>query len=309
MSNTKKKMERKTVVIPNIAEEVRIGYSFNHLIKVIAETDATRTVQWDFKNVHFLHPFFLAPLGIYKNIFGKDIECVNIPLRIQSYLNSICFDRMLHFNNDSQEDVETVMAEYIDKTYVPLCSFAMTNANKDAFGSFLQRIICKQAPIQQGGGSSLSYLISELFDNIYEHSQSINGYVFSQYMEREGCIDLCIADTGITIFNSFKEAGLYQDEIGDSEAEALKLANEGYSTKNRPNAENRGYGIPTSKRMLVEGMKGSFFMLSGGAFHRYENGTNDYIDLGGQFYWHGTIILLKIPTVTPRGFSYIDYLE
>lgn len=74
-------------------------------------------------------------------------------------------------------------------------------------------------------------------------------------------------------------------------------------------AENRGYGISTSKRMLVEGMKGAFFMLSGGAFHRYENGTNDYIDLAGQFYWHGTIILLRIPTKTPEGFNYIDYLE
>ena len=32
-----------------------------------------------------------------------------------------------------------------------------------------------------------------------EHSQSPNGYVFSQYLEREGVIDLCIADTGITV--------------------------------------------------------------------------------------------------------------
>lgn len=56
-------------------------------------------------------------------------------------------------------------------------------------------------------------------------------------------------------------------------------------------------------------MKGAFFMLSGGAFHRYENGTNDYIDLAGQFYWRGTIILLRIPTKMPDGFNYIDYLE
>ena len=264
-------MEKKIIKIPNIAEEVRIGYSFNYLIKVIAETNAAEAVQWDFAEANFLHPFFLAPLAIYKNTSGKDIECINIPLRIQSYLNSVCFDRMLHFDNDPQEDIENVMSKYVDKTYIPLCSFAMTNSNKDKFGSILQRIITKQANIQSGG-SSLSYLISELFDNIYEHSQSKNGYVFSQYLEREGYIDLCIADTGITIFNSFKNAGLYQIEIDGKESEALKLANEGYSTKNRPDAENRGYGIPTSKKMLVEGMKGAFFMLSGGAFHRYENG-------------------------------------
>lgn len=300
-------MEKKVVKIPHIAEELRIGYSFNYLIKVIAETDAAEAVQWDFTDANFLHPFFLAPLAIYKNTSSKDIECINIPLRIQSYLNSVCFDRMLHFDNDSQEDIETVMKKYVEKNYIPLCSFAMTNSNKDKFGSVMQRIITKQTNIQSG--SSLSYLISELFDNIYEHSQSKNGYVFSQYLEREGYIDLCIADTGITIFNSYKNANLYQEDIGGSEVEALMLANEGYSTKNRPEAENRGYGITTSKRMLVEGMKGSFFMLSGGAFHRYENGTNDYIDLAGQFYWRGTIILLRIPVKMPEGFNYIDYLE
>ena len=81
---------------------------------------------------------------------------------------------------------------------------------------------------------SLSYLISELLDNIYEHSQSPNGFVFSQYLEKEGMISLCIADTGITIAGSFEKAGLYQKEIDGKETEALKLANEGYSTKNRP---------------------------------------------------------------------------
>ena len=300
----------KTVIvkIPNVSEEVRIGYSFNYLVRVIAETEAAEAVQWDFAGVNFLHPFFLAPLSIYKNTSGKDIECINIPLRIQSYLNSICFDRMLHFGSEKREDVEAVMQKYTDKTYLPLCSFAMTDANKDTFGSIIQSVLTKQAGIGRGS-SSLSYLISELLDNIYEHSRSSNGYVFSQYLEREGVIDLCIADRGITIAGSFQQAGLYQDEIDGSETEALKLANEGYSTKNRPEAENRGYGISTSKEMLVVGMKGAFFMLSGGAFHRYENGANDYIDLRNLFRWQGTVILMRIPVALPKDFNYIDYLE
>ena len=230
-------------------------------------------------------------------------------LRLQSYLNSICFDRMLHFGSDSVEDIEAVMGKYLSKAYLPLCSFSMTDANKDSFGSLIQRIISKQANIGQGGRSSLSYLISELLDNIYEHSQSENGYVFSQFLEREGVIDLCIADTGISIAGSYRKAGLYQKEIDGSEIEALKLANEGYSTKNRPEAENRGYGISTSKEMLVVGMHGAFFMLSGGAFHRYENGANDYIDLQRLFHWKGTVILMRIPVNMPEGFNYIDYLE
>ena len=59
--------------------------------------------------------------------------------------------------------------------------------------------------------------------------------------------------------------------------------------------------------MLVDGMKGAFFMLSGGAFHRYENGA--YINLKNIFRWNGTIILMRIPIVLPDDFNYIDYLE
>ena len=109
-------MEKRIVKIPNIAGEVRIGFSFNYLIKVIAETEASEAVLWDFTGVTTLHPFFLAPLAIYKNTSGRNIECVNMSLRLQSYLNSICFDRMLHFDRDSREDIEAVMAQYLDRT-------------------------------------------------------------------------------------------------------------------------------------------------------------------------------------------------
>lgn len=303
--------EYNNILIPNVAEEVRIGSSFNHMIKVISETEAVvGKVVWDFRHVQFLHPFFLAPLAIYKNTAAKEIECVNMSLSIQSYLNSIFFDRLLHFENDKKDDVEKVMMAYADKTYIPLCSFAMTDSNKNVFGSVIQRIITTQTNIGKGGITAISYFISELLDNVYEHSKSKNGYVFSQYLSREGVINLCIADCGITIYNSYQNAGLHQKEIGGDEATALWLANEGYSTKNLPDAENRGYGISTSKRMLVEGLNGSFFMLSGSSFHRYERYHESYyVNLKDVFRWNGTIILLKIPVKVPLGFNYYDYLE
>ena len=288
---------------------MRIGFSFNHMIKVISETEAADDVTWDFSQVSFLHPFFLAPLAIYKNTSGKTIECVNMSLQLQSYLNCIYFDRMLQFGNETKEDVERVLHGYDDKTYLPLCSFAMTDSNKDIFGTALKNVLLKQVDIGIKGNSSLSYLISELLDNVYEHSHSLNGYVFSQYLEQDDAINLCIADSGISIPGSFKNAGLYRKEIDGNDAEALKLANEGYSTKNRPDAENRGFGISTTKSMLVAGMKGGFFMLSGGAFHRYENKTNVYVNLKNVFRWNGTIILMRIPVVLPDTFNYIDYLE
>ena len=109
----------------------------------------------------------------------------------------------------------------------------------------------------------------------------------------------------------FRDAkfGLFQDEINGDEAMALKLANEGKSTKNLPNAENRGYGITSSKDMLVDGLKGSFFMLSGGAFHRSDSGGDIYINLPPDITWRGTVVLLRIPDRLPQNFDYTEYME
>jgi len=259
-------MYMQRVPIPNVRQDERIGSSFNHIIQVVDLTERTddNTVVWDFSGVSFMHPFFLAPLAIYRQQSAKEIRCENILLEMQSYLNNIYFDRMLHFENAPKEAAEHVMEHYAERSYTPLCSFAMNDENKDAFSSIVRNIIVRQARVGTAVTTPLSYFLSELVDNIYEHSGSPDGFLFSQYLEREGCIDLCIADNGIS----------------------------------------------TSRRMLVEGLGGSFFMLSGSAFHRYErHGLNYYANVSRFFHWPGTIILLRIPVVAPQGFSYIDYLE
>lgn len=301
------------IIIPNVCEEEFIGGSFNHLVRVVEQTRQTTMsdkVVWDFRNVTFLHPFFLAPLAIYKQQSQRDLWCENISLQMQSYLNGIHFDRMLHFENATRETAEQVMAQYADRNYIPLCSFLMTDNNKDAFCSIARNVIVKQTHVGTAVNTPISYFLSELIDNIFEHSGSPIGYLFSQYLEREQCINLCIADNGVTIPGNYMRMGLYQDEIDGNPAEALRLANEGRSTKNRPDTENRGYGISTSKRMLVEGLGGSFFMLSGSAFHRYEyHSLNYYANTSRFFHWDGTLILLRIPVNAPEGFNYINYLE
>lgn len=301
------------VIVPNVCEDVFKGDSFNYLVQVVEQTRQAASedaVAWDFHDVTFLHPFFIAPLAIFRQQSGQDIRCENISLQMQSYLNGIHFDRMLHFENATRETAEQVLAQYVDRNYIPLCSFSMTDGNKDAFCSIARNIIVRQACIGSAVNTPISYFLSELIDNIYEHSGSPNGFLFSQYLESDQSINLCIADNGVTIPGNYQRNGLYQKEIDGDPAEALRLANEGRSTKNRPETENRGYGISTSKRMLVEGLGGSFFMLSGSAFHRYENHSlNYYADISSFFHWDGTLILLRIPINAPDGFNYINYLE
>ena len=45
---------------------------------------------------------------------------------------------MLHFENAPKEAAEHVMEHYAERSYTPLCSFAMNDENKDAFSSIVQ---------------------------------------------------------------------------------------------------------------------------------------------------------------------------
>jgi hypothetical protein len=191
------------VIIPNVCEDELIGGSFNHLVQVVEQTRQAQpgdTAVWDFHEVTFLHPFFLAPLAIFRQQAGVDIRCENITLQMQSYLNGIHFDRMLHFENATRETAEHVMAQYADRNYLPLCSFSMTDDNKDAFCSIARNIIVRQTHVGAAVTTPISYFLSELIDNIYEHSgsafhryerQSLNYYAnISRFFHWDGTLIL-----------------------------------------------------------------------------------------------------------------------
>ncbi len=297
------------VKIPNVDRDERIGSAFNHLFQVIQHTDKYNVgnLFWDFSDTSFFHPFFLAPLVIYKQSCKRSIECTNKPSRVVGYLDLVHFDDPLSIKEC--DDFKAVLESYMSKTYIPVCRFDLCKSNIDDLQTILQRVIKSQSKADYRITTPLSHLLGELIDNINEHSYGKHGYIFSQYFKKENCINLVIADDGITIFGSYVRSGKYLDEINNNEVEALKLANEGKSTKNLPGAENRGYGISSSKKMLVDGLHGSFFMLSGGAFHRYDSNGASFIKLPDSINWNGTIILMKIPVNVPVDFDYSKYTK
>lgn len=297
------------VSIPYVPREERIGSVFNELFCVINETESCRGTEivWDFKYCSFFHPFFIAALAIYRDNFEGVISLDNIEPRLHSYLNLIKFEGLL--NIIGEDDVRVQLQPYIDRSYTPICKFEMSKVNVDGVQSVIQHLIQRQAKIDNSIISPLSYMIGELVDNINEHALSDYGYMFSQYLPSERCINICIADAGITVFGSYLRRNKFIAEIGYSEAKALQMANVGFSTKDRPENESRGFGISTTKKILVKGLNGAFFMLSGHAYHRYDNSSDPvYVEIPKPLNWDGTIILLKIPVEAPAGFNYENYL-
>lgn len=293
------------VLIPDVPRDNRIGSAFNHLFNVIHQTKAADdSTTWNFSDKIFFHPFFLAPLAIYKDCCKKNIICSNLSNTLKGYFSSVHFENVYDASNLSSSNT---LEGYLQKSYIPISRFTMSNSNVEKIEETLQEILEKQSNIDSNMKNPISLFFSELVDNIKEHSASKYGYIFSQKVRDS--LYVIIGDNGKTIYKSYVDTNTYLDKIGEDEAKAIEFANNGYSTKDRPEAENRGFGLSKSRSMIVDGLGGAFFMLSGGAFYRHEEGSVKIAKLSEQFRWDGTIILVRIPLIAPPDFNYTDYLE
>lgn len=293
------------ILIPSTHEDLPIGNVFNNFFVISSATEVLENhVVWDFSNVYSIHPFLVAALALYRNACGKSIRVINLNEEIESYLDDIKFQNIPFIEDSSHLSLD--IGHYQQRRYIPITSF---NASDDATQQVLQDIILCQSHAESIS-VPLAYILGELTCNIGQHSGSTKAYLFSQYIENQNAIYMCLADCGIGIYSSYVKASKYIEEIGDNDAEALRIANEGLSTKNLPEAENRGFGISTSKNMLVNGMGGHFYMISGSALQMSSPGTSDsFIELPSNVEWQGTMIFLKIPISVKEGFVYTNYLE
>ncbi len=262
------------------------------------------SVTLDFSKVKFVTPLFVLPLVVFLNGCSKNVTIVNLGEYMQTigFADGMCPDKM------RKSEFIAIMEKYSQKTYIPIISFPATKDSddeKDAILSTVETIIVRQLKLTHNVSIGLKYMLGESIDNIIQHANSERGYIFAQSYPQKGFLDICIADSGITLLGSYET--LADNEI-ESDLEAIQAANRGISTKNLPNAENRGYGIITSKKMLVEGLNGSFVMMSGNALHLYNSGNKRFIETPSGIRWEGTIIALRIPYINNH-FQYINYIE
>ena len=294
-------------------EDARIGSVFGKVFMTLfstEQTDYTKVdkVVWDFSECTFLHPFYLAALGILADQYRDKVLIEGVPERLKSYFQTVCFEKPFEIGDKHSFDIT---GNYGVKTYIPICKF---NPKEQKASNEVQKLVQDALKAQIGKHTALHQVLSlslgELVDNISDHSGADTAFIYSQYMANEGNVYLFIADKGRSIYTSFATDERYSSELTPLESSALRLALNGKSTKNRPENENRGYGISKTRRIIVDGLGGGFFILSGGTFFRHERASDDtIIDLPEDVRWDGTVILLKIPTDIPAGFNIYDYIE
>ncbi len=211
------------------------------------------------------------------------------------------------FNSTLKKSWAMELDYYKTRSYLPIFSIpacAESALHRDGLITTFGKMLTTQLQIQGQLHSAISYLISEAFDNIVEHANIDNGWIMVQNYKKKAFFDICIVDSGIGILGSFQRMNF--TDI-NTHAKAIQEAINGRSTKAGENA--RGYGIRTSRYMLVKGLEGKYLLFSGNAFYIWTNEQELINSLDSDFQWDGTIVALRIPNVTPRGFNYVKYIE
>ncbi len=262
-----------TIDVDITTNNIHISAVISSLLNVMQQTESTSDTSVVWKMDSNCGGLFSALLKLYKASCGKKI----IASRID------CFSGLIEFSI-AEKDANKIVSQIEDSL-----------SGKD--------IRVKSLKV------AISYLFDELICNIQQHAQVATGFVFADYNKECDCLDICIADQGVTIYGSYVQSGKYLDYIGDNAAEALNMAKDGYSTKNRPDAENRGYGISSNVKMITEGLKGTFAMLSGNALMINLRGNMQVASLPVDVEWPGTCIIIRIPLEGSYNFNLYDYIS
>lgn len=275
-------------------------------LRIMSKAEKTEddTLTVDFTDTVFVSPVFVLSSIVYLSKCGKHVLISNV----NDYLKTIGLDTGgIHPDEMRESEFKAKMEGYSGVTYIPIINFpARTNDDsKEAISTIVENIIIRQSNIAPNVAQGIKYMVDETLDNITEHSESDRGFIYAQAYPKKRYLDICIADRGITLLGSYKR--LPDNEIS-TDLEAIKAANRGISSKNLPEAENRGYGIYTSKRMLINGLGGEYLMISGSNFYYMHPGADGIYNLPDGLRWNGTIVALRIPYKDSK-FNYINYIE
>jgi hypothetical protein len=179
----------------------------------------------------------------------------------------------------------TKIDERRSRSYVPLVQLPSDFKDVDPF---LENVyeIQKDDFSAFGGEQAFKYVVSELVDNIYEHSKFKNAFVMAQRYPNLGYLELAFLDNGITIQGSYKAYGMRFKPW-----EAIIEALNGVSTKSK----ERGWGLASSTKLFKDGLGGRILIVSGGGGLYLERSKQLLYKLRRDMHLEGTLISLRVP--------------
>lgn len=291
-----------------------IDQIFN-LLEKINRTSFNEEIALNYDNARFTHPFFSLSLPLIctqNRRIGRNISLksdFNNPYT-RDYMSLIQFPNGFDPMTLEIDEFSNYLRSFKSKTYLPMINFPVgegvnVTSVRDHFLSAVNQLLLHMCGLTAPMTTALMYLIDEAVNNILHHSYDDKGYLLAQYYPSKGYLDIVIADIGRTLLQSYQNMGRY-NKVVLSHNDAMKAALEGKSTKSE--TIDRGFGISTSKDMLISGLNGKYFLWSGNVLNIHNAEINDIVNLPQSINWQGVYLCLRIPVVPKQGFNPYDYM-
>ncbi|MDD2982180.1 MAG: hypothetical protein PHQ74_02220 [Crocinitomicaceae bacterium] len=297
-----------TITIPERFKEY-FGNPFSEILKLLPDLNQSwDEIIVDFSKSKFVVPHFLGPLSCV--LHKKSQEGVEITV-----INAVPYLSTIHFFNGTNAvlfENKVDLSYYNNKTYLPIIHFPTGLLTVDAdkrieILSAVNTLLKAQLKLPNNVLEAFYYFLDELTQNIVDHSKQNFGTVFAQFYPEKGYLDLSICDVGKGIFESYKMSDKFFPSTNE---EAINYAVFGKSTKDIP--ESRGYGISTSKKMLVKGLKGKFLLMSGSEFFvqvAVDKEDGEIISVDSELFFQGCMVNLRIPVFVSDSINIYNYIE
>ena len=225
----------------------------------------------DLRETNWLYPTTLLPLGIFIKAHKETIDYR--PPHNPNVANYIS----LVTGNLDIDDIQ-------NKSFIPIVSLPIKKDESDKILQYIYKL--HNDGKDYGGENAFKYLIGELVDNMYEHSQFNNALVLAQRYDKKGFVEICFFDDGITIAGSF-----LNKEIKFEDSKAIVEALNGLSSKNK----DRGYGLSSNLNIFIKGLCGDMLIVSGAGAVFVSKTMQKIYKLKEINSLKGTLISIRIP--------------
>jgi len=248
----------------------------NYLLFCNYREECFKTKVINLRDCKWIYPTTLLPLGIFIKHNKAEFE-YKAPLdhNISNYIALVIGELKIEYSED--------------KSYIPAVTLPKDQKQS---GKVLDSIFkLHNNGEEYGGENAFKYLVEELVDNIYQHSNFTNALVMAQKYDKKHFVEICFFDDGISIPGNFERRGMkFEDE------EAIAEAVNGLSTK----SQERGHGLNSNLKIFTKGLNGEMLIVSrGGAIFVNKNVQKLY-KLREIYKLSGTLISIRVPYPTPK---------
>jgi len=204
--------------------------------------------------------------------------------KLKKYLDSIGLSEFCKTNIQSPSTVESIESQ--TAMSIKRVDRETMHAYVNATETYLKNI-CQAKDLQM-----LNHCLSELINNVYDHSDSeIDAYVFCEYYPESNVISIAVSDLGMGISNSVKRYFKQENKVEMSEREYVKWAlEENKTVRSRPH--NMGKGLD-NLNSFARSNDTIWKILTNGVLMESVGSENRYYDnpIPG---FQGTIVVLDI---------------